>query len=94
MTLGGQTAEEMTPRPQSPTGLLVIRIWIEADPGGGIRARILRTLDVEAKPTTDTYAGSVDEVRVAVDSWLDAFVAVASPPAGPAGSAGTSVPQQ
>jgi hypothetical protein len=67
------------------SGLLVIRIWVDpdADAGVGLRARISRTLNLEAGDTAVAYADSVEGVAAAVHSWLDAFVVAAgvTPPA-------------
>ena len=73
----------MAPQP-GRTGLLIIRIWADADPGTGIRARITRTVDLEAGTTSVAYAGSAEDVGAAVQSWLDAFAAAAGarPPPG------------
>jgi hypothetical protein len=66
----------MAPQP-ARTGLLIIRIWSDADLGTGIRARITRTLDLEAGTTSVTYARSAEDVGAAVRSWLDAFATAA-----------------
>jgi len=55
-------------------GLLVIRIWVDAHGGVGIRARITRMLDLEAGDAAVAYAHSVEDIAATVASWLDAFV--------------------
>lgn len=62
---------------QGRTGLMVIRVWVDAGPGAGIRARITRSIDLKAGDTSVAYARSVEDVATAVQSWLDAFVAAA-----------------
>jgi hypothetical protein len=64
-------------RRQGCTGLMVIRIWVDAGPGAGIRARITRSVDVTAGDTSVAYARSLEDVATAVHSGLDAFVAAA-----------------
>jgi hypothetical protein len=73
----------MAPR-RSRAGLLIIRIWADASPAVGIRARIIRALDLEAGITSTAYAHSAEDVSATVQSWLDAFVASAGrqPPPG------------
>jgi hypothetical protein len=67
-------------RQRGRTGLLVIRIWVEAGSDVGIRARITRTLDLEAERSSVVYASSIEDVAAAVSSWLRAFVAATSSP--------------
>jgi hypothetical protein len=77
---------------RSRAGLLIIRIWADADPAAGIRARIIRALDLEAGVTSTAYAHSVEDVSATVQSWLDAFVASAGgqPPPGTDGASSPS----
>lgn len=55
-------------------GLLIVRAWVEADSGRGLRARITQTLDLETREESVTLASSVDEVVAAVRVWLDALL--------------------
>jgi hypothetical protein len=59
------------------TGVLVVRIWIEAPfrPGESLRARITSREDVDADDTDTAAAASVDQVVEIVRDWLDRFVA-------------------
>jgi hypothetical protein len=59
------------------TGVLVIRVWIEPGAGGGIRARITRTLDVAERDEVATAASTPEEITRTVGDWLDAFLAAA-----------------
>lgn len=55
-------------------GVLVIRVWTEAD--GGMRARLTQTVDVEASDpevTVEKTAATEGEILEAVRSWLEAF---------------------
>jgi hypothetical protein len=55
-------------------GVLVIRVWTEAD--GGMRARLTQTVDVEASDpelTVEMTAATEGDLLEAVRSWLEAF---------------------
>ena len=67
----------MPPASAERTGLLVIRVWIEADADDGFRARITRTLDVSARDETVTVAASPADVTGVLVEWLDEFVSSA-----------------
>jgi hypothetical protein len=54
-------------------GVLVIRIWMEAEVRP--RARIVASLDVLKGPETTVAASSIDEVCEVVREWLTEFVA-------------------
>jgi hypothetical protein len=58
--------------------VLVIRAWFEAGAGGGLRARITGTLDIESREETVVVASSAHGVATAVLEWVDAFVASAT----------------
>ena len=53
---------------------MVIRVWTEAD--GGIRARLTKTVDVEApdsEVTEETVVATEEEILETVRSWLEAY---------------------
>jgi hypothetical protein len=55
-------------------GVLVIRVWTEAD--GGMKARLTQTVDVEASDpdvTAEVAIATEGEILEAVRSWLEAF---------------------
>jgi hypothetical protein len=56
---------------QERTAVLVVRAWIE---GGRLRARITYTRDIGSAGTTETAAGSPEEVLEAVEAWLRNFL--------------------
>jgi hypothetical protein len=62
--------------------VLVVRVWLEAGDGPGLRARITRSLDLAKRDESAAAAASPDEVLAIVRAWLDEFVARASPPVG------------
>jgi hypothetical protein len=59
---------------QQRTGLLVIRVWIEGDPGTGLRCRITRSLDLSSPEQVVTATTSIDEVLATARAWLEAFI--------------------
>jgi hypothetical protein len=64
-------------RQQGCTGLMIIRVWIDNGPAAEIRARITRSVDLQARGTSVAYARSVEDIAAAVHTWLDAFMAAA-----------------
>jgi hypothetical protein len=60
----------MTVKP-APTGVLLVRLWVEGDPATGLRARITRTEDIEGGERVTTTAGTVEDVVVTVRRWLE-----------------------
>jgi hypothetical protein len=59
------------------TGVLVVRAWVEGDlASGGLRVRIVRTLDVTGPESESSSAATPDEVYRVVRLWLEALMAV------------------
>lgn len=56
------------------TGILVVRLWIEANPRDGFRARITRTLDAAGPEQADATAATPEDVYAVVRTWVEAFV--------------------
>ncbi len=67
----------MEPSLGERTGVLVVRIWIEAPfkPGESLRARITSKHDLGADETDTAAAASVEQVVEIVQAWLERFVA-------------------
>ena len=65
----------MAPPSSDRTGILVVRLWIEADPRDGFRARITRTLDATSTEQSTAAAATPEDVYAVVRTWVDAFVA-------------------
>ena len=63
-----------TARPER-TGVLIVRVWIEASSPSGVRARITETKDLEEGERTSTVTGTREEIVAIVSEWLDAFAA-------------------
>jgi hypothetical protein len=55
-----------------PTGVLVIRVWLEQR---GLRARISSSLDIERGEEVVTVVGSIEEIQATVTEWLRRFAA-------------------
>lgn len=60
--------------PAERTGVLVLRVWIETGPGGGLRARITAEKALGSGERVSLVLGTVDEVIEIVRSWLHGFV--------------------
>jgi hypothetical protein len=67
----------MEPSLGERTGVLVVRIWIEApfSAGESLRARITSRHDLDAGETDTAAATTVDQVVEIVRAWLERFVA-------------------
>jgi hypothetical protein len=57
-----------------PTGIMVLRAWVEGDPPSKLRARLTTTAGMNDSERSMTVADSVDDVCVAVRTWLSEFV--------------------
>ena len=58
--------------PSAPerTGILVIRVWLEQDGPGRLRARLTQAADLGEPATTLAVASDVPGVCDAVEAWL------------------------
>ncbi len=56
------------------TGILVIRVWLEQDAPGELRARLTQTGDLGEAATTLATASDVTGVCAAVEAWLRRFL--------------------
>jgi hypothetical protein len=68
----------------APTGVLLVRLWVEGNPETGLRARITRTDDIEDGDRITTTAGTVADVIAVVQSWLHDMTEGPPPDARPA----------
>lgn len=57
------------------TGILVVRLWIEANAQEGFRARIVRTLDAEGTDQETATAATPGDLYTLVQTWVEEFVA-------------------
>lgn len=64
----------MKVRTSDRTGILILRLWIEADAREGFRARITQTLDSTSRERPMATAAHPEEVYAAVRTWVEAFV--------------------
>jgi hypothetical protein len=56
-----------------PAGFMVIRVWAEAD-GGGLRARIIRSLDAAGDEQDVIAVSSPEALYENVRDWLEDFL--------------------
>ena len=56
------------------TGVLVLRVWLEQDPPGRLRARLLEAAEPGQAPTTLATEAGLPGIRDAVESWLRRFL--------------------
>jgi hypothetical protein len=56
------------------TGILIVRLWIEQNTGGGFRARITQTHDSSGRQQAMATAGNPEDLYTAVRTWVEAFV--------------------
>jgi hypothetical protein len=56
------------------TGILVIRVWVEQEPPGRLRARLTQAADLGEPATTLATAADVPGVCAAVEAWLRRFL--------------------
>jgi hypothetical protein len=56
------------------TGILVVRVWLEQDAPGRLRARLTQAADLGEAPTTLATAADVAGVCAAVEAWLRQFL--------------------
>ena len=56
------------------TGILVIRVWLEQDAPGRLRARLTQAADLGDPPTTLATTADVPGVCAAVEAWLRHFL--------------------
>lgn len=55
------------------TGMLIVRLWIEANHETGLRARITQTLDTMATEQAVATAASADDICAVVKQWVEDF---------------------
>lgn len=64
------------------TGILIVSLWIEANPLNGFRARITQTLDSSGKERATATAANPEGIYSVVRAWVEGFVGQGSEPAG------------
>jgi hypothetical protein len=60
--------------PSERTGVLVLRVWIEAGSESGLRARITTEDELGSQERVSVVAGSVEQVVELVEQWVQGFV--------------------
>jgi hypothetical protein len=61
------------------TGVLILRLWIEANHETGLRARITQSLDSTAAEQPLAVAASADDICAIVKQWVHDFEGSSSP---------------
>ena len=74
MTTSGHAAMVADLTAPAPTGILILRAWVEGDPPSELRARLTTTAGVDDAEHSMAVADSVDGVCLAVRAWLSEFV--------------------
>jgi hypothetical protein len=62
----------MDAMPPERVGLFIVRAWLEGSEQRLV-ARITMTLDVVDQPATVSIVGSVEDLHVAVQDWIDSM---------------------
>lgn len=57
------------------TGVMILRLWIEADHESGLRARITQTTGSMRSARSVDVAASVEDICTVVRGWIEAFEA-------------------
>jgi hypothetical protein len=63
-----------TPAVPERTGILVIRVWVEQDDAGRLRARLTQAADLGDPATPLDVATGVPGICDAVEAWLRRFL--------------------
>lgn len=63
----------MSIRAPDRTGVMVVRLWLEASHETGLRARITRTVDAEVTEQKIAAAASSDAICAVVKEWVEEF---------------------
>lgn len=66
----------MSIRSPDRTGVLIVRLWIEASHETGLRARITRSLDSSKDEELTAVASTADGICEIVKKWVDDFTAI------------------
>jgi hypothetical protein len=56
------------------TGILVVRVWVEHNDAGRLRARLTQAADLGEEATTRAVASGVPGICDAVEAWLRQFL--------------------
>jgi len=72
----------MSPSPSDSTGVMILRLWIEANHEKGLRARIVQSTGAISTSQSVVVASSNDAVCAIVRQWIEAFEESNSPDGG------------
>ena len=73
MTTSVEDDDMKTPAPDR-TGILIVRLWIEATADQGLRARITQTLDAAGQGQETASAATPEDIYSVVRTWVETFV--------------------
>jgi hypothetical protein len=57
-----------------PTGILIVRVWLEGDAPGQLRARLTQAADLNEAATTVVTTAERADICHAVEAWLEDFL--------------------
>jgi hypothetical protein len=57
------------------TGVIVVRVWLEAGADNGLPARITAVRDLESEEVDNAAASSIEEIVDLVQRFLESFTA-------------------
>jgi hypothetical protein len=63
----------MKSQPIDRTGVLILRLWIEASHETGLRARITQTIGKSAGEQSVAVVSTADDICAVVKRWVDDF---------------------
>lgn len=66
--------ESMRIQPANRTGILIVRLWVEANDRQRVRARITQILDSAGPQQAMAAAATPADIYAVVRSWVEAFV--------------------
>jgi hypothetical protein len=64
---------------REPSGVLVVRAWVEGGPPIALRARIMQLSDLD-EHQLEAVAASLEQILAIVRGWLEGLQAAAQPP--------------
>jgi hypothetical protein len=64
----------MEPFASDRTGILILRLWIEANVREGFRARITQTLDSAGTEQAMATAANPEDIYAVVRTWVEKFI--------------------
>lgn len=63
-----------TPAPSHQTGILVLRVWMQEEAPGQLRARLMQATDLTEAPISLASVVGIRSICDAIEVWLEAFL--------------------